>query len=372
MFSEENKRKIPQGFTVIEILLVVGIIAVLAAIVIFALNPSKQIADTYNGQRRSDARTISTAVSLYYIDQSQLPAIIPNVSTEICREGAASCSGFVDLSALTLNQKYLIAIPTDPKANNPNGSGYFIIKDSTTGRIFVNAPLAENGAIISTDPAALPPPSDTTPPTVSITAPTTGSSVNNTIAISANASDNIAVLGVQFKLDGSNFGAEDTTSPYSIPWNTTTTTNGSHTLTAVARDAAGNTTTSASITVTVNNQATSLTINMAAAALTNANRSLTGITLQNNGTSAIVVDKITVSWTNAARRIRQIQIGGVQVWSGTQTSGTLLDISNRTLNVGAAATPINRFLFNASMLGNTITITFTMLDGTTKTVSRSF
>jgi hypothetical protein len=60
-------------------------------------------------------------------------------------------------------------------------------------------------------------------------------------------------VGVQFKLDGANLGAEDTTAPYSIAWNTTTTTNGTHTLTAVARDAAGNTTTSAPVTVTVSN-----------------------------------------------------------------------------------------------------------------------
>ena len=46
-------------------------------------------------------------------------------------------------------------------------------------------------------------------------------------------------------------GAEDTTSPYSVSWNTTTVANGTHTLTAVARDAAGNTTTSTTVNVTV-------------------------------------------------------------------------------------------------------------------------
>jgi hypothetical protein len=63
------------------------------------------------------------------------------------------------------------------------------------------------------------------------------------------------VAGVQFKLDGANLQAEDTSSPYSIIWDTTTTTNGSHTLTALARDAAGNTTTSSSVSVTVSNSA---------------------------------------------------------------------------------------------------------------------
>ena len=87
---------------------------------------------------------------------------------------------------------------------------------------------------------------DTIPPTVSITAPANGATVSGTaVTVSATASDNVGVAGVQFKLDGANLGAEDTTAPYSVTWNTTTATNGSHTLTAVARDAAGNATTSA-------------------------------------------------------------------------------------------------------------------------------
>jgi len=95
--------------------------------------------------------------------------------------------------------------------------------------------------------------SDITPPTVSITSPSSGSTVSGTITVSATASDNVAVAGVQFKLDGANLGVEDTTSPYSISWNTTAVSNGSHTLTATARDTSGNQTTSNSITITVNN-----------------------------------------------------------------------------------------------------------------------
>ena len=65
---------------------------------------------------------------------------------------------------------------------------------------------------------------------------------------------------MQFKLDGASLGAEDTAAPYSVSWNTTPAANGSHTLTAVARDAAGNTTTSAAVTVTVNNDTTAPTV----------------------------------------------------------------------------------------------------------------
>ena len=77
--------------------------------------------------------------------------------------------------------------------------------------------------------------------------------MSGSITVSANASDNVGVVGVQFKVDGTNLGTEDTTAPYAIMWDTTTAANGTHTLTAVARDAAGNTTPSAPVTVTVNN-----------------------------------------------------------------------------------------------------------------------
>ncbi|MCA9324689.1 fibronectin type III domain-containing protein [Candidatus Saccharibacteria bacterium] len=97
------------------------------------------------------------------------------------------------------------------------------------------------------------PAADTTAPTVSMTAPSNSSTVTGTVNVTASASDNVGVAGVQFKLDGNNLGTEDTSSPYSVSWNTTGTSNGSHTLTAVARDAAGNTKTATTITVTVNN-----------------------------------------------------------------------------------------------------------------------
>jgi hypothetical protein len=97
------------------------------------------------------------------------------------------------------------------------------------------------------------PPPDTTPPSVSISSPGNGQTVSGTVTVSANASDNVGVAGVQFRLDGANLGAQDTSAPYSVSWNTTGVANGSHALTAVARDAAGNATTSATVTVTVNN-----------------------------------------------------------------------------------------------------------------------
>jgi hypothetical protein len=97
---------------------------------------------------------------------------------------------------------------------------------------------------------------DTTKPTVSVTSPATGATVSGTVQITASASDNVGVAGVQFTVDDVNVGSEDMSSPYSVAWDTTAAGNGPHTLTAVARDAAGNVTESSPVTVTVANAGT--------------------------------------------------------------------------------------------------------------------
>jgi hypothetical protein len=94
---------------------------------------------------------------------------------------------------------------------------------------------------------------DTTLPAVEITAPANGSTVSGNVTVTASSSDNVGVAGVQFRLDGVNLGAEDVVAPFSIAWNTVTSANGAHTLTALARDASGNTRLSAPVTVTVAN-----------------------------------------------------------------------------------------------------------------------
>jgi predicted amidohydrolase len=108
-----------------------------------------------------------------------------------------------------------------------------------------------SGVMVTVSNAA----SDTTPPTVAISSPTGGSTVSGTVTVAASASDDVGLAGVQFFVDGVMLGAEDMTSPYSVPWDTTTVANGSHALTAVARDAAGNTATSSEVAVTVSNGA---------------------------------------------------------------------------------------------------------------------
>src|SRR5207247_8628677 len=70
-------------------------------------------------------------------------------------------------------------------------------------------------------------------------APTCGVTVSGTHTLMANVTSSVGIAGVQFTLDGANL-ANVTTAPYSIPWNTTTASNGCHVITATATDALGN------------------------------------------------------------------------------------------------------------------------------------
>lgn len=140
--------KAKEAFTLLEVLLVVAIIAILAGIVILALNPGKQISDTNDSERAVDVNTILNAVWQYSLDNDgALPSGITGTSTEVCATGAGSCTGLVDLSVLTTGETFLVAIPEDPSGGvDVNGAGYEI---ATTpgGRVTVSAPQAENTTI---------------------------------------------------------------------------------------------------------------------------------------------------------------------------------------------------------------------------------
>lgn len=144
----------PRGFTLLEILLVIAALGVLAGIVILAVNPTKQLGDARNSQRRSDVHSILNAVHQYTIDNNTLPSSINLNATcntpvnEICKTGGA-CAGLTDFTVLTTDQKYLVSLPVDPLNSSADGTSYYVAKNNF-GRVTVCAPLTEgSGGMIT-------------------------------------------------------------------------------------------------------------------------------------------------------------------------------------------------------------------------------
>ena len=140
----------PKGFTLIEVLVVIGILAVLFAIVLIAINPARQFAQANNTQRRNDVNSILNAVHQYMADnRGTVPAGITTSTQNVADTGANFCTDVVT--------RYLAALPADP--SNSNGApitncgaafdtGYTIVRSATDNRITVAAPQAELGETI--------------------------------------------------------------------------------------------------------------------------------------------------------------------------------------------------------------------------------
>src|SRR5262249_10248759 len=92
---------------------------------------------------------------------------------------------------------------------------------------------------------------DTTPPTIGVTSPSSGSTVAGSVAVTTTVSDNVGIAHVDFQIDTGGTTSVSA-SPYGYAWDTTALANGTHTLTATAFDQAGNLAT-ASVSVTVQN-----------------------------------------------------------------------------------------------------------------------
>ena len=166
------------------------------------------------------AASDNVAVVRYNVHRSQTAGFTPAIGNRIAQPTG---TGYAD-SGLAAGTYYYRVTAEDAAGN-------------------VSAPSPELAAVVPADQ----------PPTVSISAPASGATVSGTVTVSAAPSDDVGVAGVQFRLGAANLGAEDTAAPYSISWDTTTVGNGTYQLTAVARDSASQTTTSAAISVNVSN-----------------------------------------------------------------------------------------------------------------------
>jgi len=142
-----NSRK-TKGFTLIEILVVMALIAILAAITFIAINPQKNFADARNTQRQSDVREILSAITQYGSESGNSYSTlgtIPTCTTNV-NNSAIIGTDNVDLAS-KLVTGYIVSIPVDPSNGTAANTGYKIC--TTGGRIQIDAPNAENGRVIS-------------------------------------------------------------------------------------------------------------------------------------------------------------------------------------------------------------------------------
>ena len=148
------------GFTLIEILVVIGIIAILAAIVIVAINPSRQFAQARNSQRQSNVEAILNAIGQRMADNQGLfrtttdttCTAAMDITTASSTIASGSASGTVDLRPC-LVPTYMSELPVDPTVGSMAGAtyntGYTVVKDATTGRVTVSAPAALQASELS-------------------------------------------------------------------------------------------------------------------------------------------------------------------------------------------------------------------------------
>ncbi len=205
-----------RGFTLLEILLVVAAIAILATVIILALNPNKQLGDTRNAKRKVDQSSITDAIAQYQIDHGKLPGpdLIP-VGTEmdakeICKTNITD-SSCLNLSDLTDNNIYLSSIPIDPSIISGPGSGYTIYQSTANNKIVVLAPNIEisggergnNTNTVSTPTVDIPADIYTSPQDITLATTTSGATI-------------------YYTTDGSDPTSSST--PYSSPINIFTTT----------------------------------------------------------------------------------------------------------------------------------------------------
>ena len=137
-----------RGFTLIEILIVIGIIAILAAAVIVAINPGRLFDQANDTTRRTDLTELLSAISRNRVDnRGVINSAITTSRTEICKTGG-TCTGLADLSYLTTNANYIDEMPIDPECTSTNGTCYFV-KKNTNNTITVDAFLYNALASIS-------------------------------------------------------------------------------------------------------------------------------------------------------------------------------------------------------------------------------
>lgn len=139
MQNTKISRSNNKGFTLIEILLVIGIIAVLATVVIVALDPATRFANARDARRLADIQSVLSAVQQYIVDnRGSLPSGLDTTEKQIgtsgsgCELTANDCSAntsyCLDLSVSLA--RYLKSMPFDPQNGSEATTRYSIVADA--------------------------------------------------------------------------------------------------------------------------------------------------------------------------------------------------------------------------------------------------
>lgn len=148
-------KKNQKGFTLVELLVVIGILAVLTAVVLVAVNPVRQFAQARDTQRRADVNTISAAVVAYLADPNNpgvrslgglgITGTCTGVGAAPQTIGTTVGATYVDLtSAGKLVPVYVAAMPVDPQNGTQLNTGYTVcVTDATSNRFTVAAVISE-------------------------------------------------------------------------------------------------------------------------------------------------------------------------------------------------------------------------------------
>lgn len=135
---QTHPRSSRHGFTILELILVVGMLAIIAAIVITAINPTSQLSATRDTKRVQEIRELKNALEQYIIDGNSVAGVPTGITNaeEICQNSVseAGCTGTgFYLGFLTPN--YIVDIPNDPTETGSILTGYYIYKSGSFNQI---------------------------------------------------------------------------------------------------------------------------------------------------------------------------------------------------------------------------------------------